>query len=437
MKRDPDARTVLSAAFRRTGTGPSIGRGMNDSLGYVLGLATMGFIGGLMLFVRGLVAYRRDRLISAVATSSLDGLAAGEVRVTGVVQAIGQQLISPLQSRPCVWYRARIDATDDSHRVLLDEERAVHFRVADERGTVRVVPRGARWEVDVAFDESTSLTGAEPPGLDQRHGAGYGLVMPDDPGDMTAAQRQAAIDSLLTVRLAGPSTPDRGGRRGNDGLVGASATSGEGGSFDVNLASGGGLLGASLASAGGGSFDVNLAPSSGLLGASLASGGRRYRESRLEVGERVTILGQALPWSDVRGQMDLADRGGNVERDMAGDLAAAREAGLLAGSPGEAWGNAAIPGFGIGRPTRPPELDPAVRPPDPQEPIADEQHAERFDIPEDELVVARTAGELVIYRGSPAVATRQHDSAFLLGLVGAVMVVCCTLALVAALTGSV
>src|SRR3990172_2410394 len=87
-----------------------------------------GLVGGIVLCRRGLMAYRRDRLISSVATSSLDGIAAGEVRVSGVVEAIDQTLISPLQSKRCVWYRARIETTDDSRRVLLDEERAVHFR---------------------------------------------------------------------------------------------------------------------------------------------------------------------------------------------------------------------------------------------------------------------------------------------------------------------
>ena len=100
-----------------------------------LTLAVIGLAGGMVLFGRGLVAYRRDRLITAVATSSLDGLAAGEVRVSGVVEALDQQLTSPLQSRPCVWYRARIETTGDNSRVLFAEERAVHFRVADGRGT--------------------------------------------------------------------------------------------------------------------------------------------------------------------------------------------------------------------------------------------------------------------------------------------------------------
>jgi hypothetical protein len=365
---------------------------MDDSPGFVLGLAIMGLIGGLVLFTRGLVAYQRDRRISAVATSSLDGLAAGEVRVTGVVEALDQQLVSPLQSRPCVWYRARIESTDDSRRVLLDEERAVHFRIADGRGRIRVAPAGARWEIGVAFDEATSLTGGEPPGLAMRQAPSFGMVVPDDPASMTDAGRQAAIDALLTVRQPSPA---RTGRPGP----------GDGGS---------------------------------LLETALASGsGRRYRESRLEVGDAITVLGQALPWSDVQRQLDIASRNMNVEQEMAQDLSTAREAGLLAASPEAAWGNAAIPGFGIGRPTRPPELDPAARPPDLSGSSADEPGTEHFDIPDDELVVAHAPdAELVIYRGSPLAATRQHDRAFLLGLVGAVMSVCCALALVSVLGGS-
>jgi hypothetical protein len=365
---------------------------MDDSPGFVLGLALMGLIGGVVLFARGLVAYRRDRLISAVATSSLDGLAAGEVRVSGLVQAVDQQLTSPLQSRPCVWYRARIESTDDSRRVLLDEERAVHFRVIDGRGSIRVAPAGARWEIDPDFDESTSLTGAEPPGLERRRGASYDMVLPDDPGDMTDAQRQAAIDALLTVDR--PASPEASDGTGGFGLLG------------------------------------------GILE---TSRGRRYREARLEVGETVTIIGQALPWADVRQQLEAVGNGGNVERAIADDIADARAAGELAATPEEAWGNAAIPGFGIGQPTRPPELDPDAQPPRVAGPTPHEAAMDRYEIPADELVLARApdgALALAIYRGTPQAATQQHDLAFVLGLVGAVMAVCCTLALGAVLTGS-
>ena len=381
---------VLSAPFQPADAGSSIERDMDDSPGFVLGLALMGLIGGVVLFARGLVAYRRDRLISAVATSSLDGLAAGEVRVSGLVQAVDQLLTSPIQSRPCVWYRARIESTDDSRRVFLDEERAVHFRITDGRGQIRVAPTGARWEIGTDFDESTSLTGAEPPGLERRSGASYDMVLPNDPEDMTDAQRQAAIEALLAV---GPPAP-------LDAADGAGA---------------GSLLGGTLGT----------------------SGGRRYREARMEVGETVTIVGQALPWADVRQQLEAMGSGGNVDRAIADDIADAREAGELAASPEEAWGNAAIPGFGIGQPTRPPELDPDAQPPPAVEPTAHEVAMDRYQIPADELVLARApGGTLAIYRGAPQAATQQHDLAFLLGLVGAVMAVCCTLALGAVLTGT-
>jgi hypothetical protein len=255
-----------------------------------------------------------------------------------------------------------------------------------------VAPAGARWEIGVAFDEATSLTGGQPPGLAMRQAPSFGMVVPDDPASMTDAQRQAAIDALLTVSQPSPA---RTGKPGPGGL-------------------------------------------GSLLETALASGsGRRYRESRLEVGDTITVLGQALPWSDVQRQIDIASRNRNVEQDMAQDLSSAREAGLLAASPEVAWGNAAIPGFGIGQPMRPPELDPAARPPDLSASGADESATEHFDIPDDELVVAHAPGaELIIYRGSPMAATRQHDPAFLLGLVGAVMSACCALALAAMVSGS-
>jgi hypothetical protein len=361
---------------------------MDDPGFTVVFLAILGLGGGIVLLARGLVAYRRDRLITAVATSSLDGLAAGEVRVTGVVQAIDQQLTSPLQSRPCVWYRARIESTDDSRRVLFDDERAVQFRVADARGAIRVVPGGARWEVGTDFDERTSLTGAEPHGLHRRHGGSYAMVVPDDPQQMSEAQRQAAIVALLTVSPTVPAADE-----------------------DDRTASG----------------ISSFAPGTG--------SGRRYREARLEVGQTVTVLGQALPWADAREEL-AAPAGTNVERVMADDLAIARETGQLAATPEEAWGNAAIPGFGIGRPTSPPSIDPAARPPAVAGPEVDAAARQRYQIPAHELVLARaTGGELAIYEGAPVEATRRHDADFLLGLVGAVMVVVCTLALGVSVAG--
>ena len=275
----------------------------------------MGLIGGIVLFARGLVAYRRDRLISAVATSSLDGLAAGEVRVSGVVEAIDQQLTSPLQSRPCVWYRARIESTDDSRRVLFDEERAVHFRITDGAGPGPGRPRrrtlGDRRRlrrVDEPHGRGAAGPGAAPrrrlrDGRSRRPGAHDRSPAPGR--HRRPADRQPAVAD-------GPRRGRRGWRQPPRAAWRARADA--------------------------------------------ATARRAWRSARPS-----PILGQALPWSDVREQLEATVGGSNVERDMAEDIADARAAGELAATPEEAWGNAAIPGFGIGRPTRPPELDPERR----------------------------------------------------------------------------
>jgi hypothetical protein len=208
---------------------------------------------------------------------------------------------------------------------------------------------------------------------------------------MTEGQRQAAIDALLTVRPPARLTEPVGPGVGS-GLVGAGSGT---------------------------------------------TSGRRYHEARLEPGQTVTVIGQALPWADVVAQSEAASRTNAVDRDIAQDIAAARDAGVLAGSPEEAWGNAAIPGFGIGRPTEPPELDPDARTPQLAEPAAYEDSMESYTIPADSLVLAKApGGSMAVYLGEPAVATRQHDLAFLLGIVGGIVAVASALGMGALLTGS-
>lgn len=354
-------------------------------------LASAGFMGGIVLFMRGLLAYRRDRLISAVATSSLASIAAGEVRVSGIVEAIGQTLVSPLRSRPCVWYRARVEESGEKGRVLLAEERALGFRIADESGTIRVLPQGARWEIDPVLEGSTSMGGDGPSGLQLRAGPGLAPFVPDDPDLMTESQRQAAIEALLTVKPPAPASAGALGDRG------------------VALGSGIGI--------GSGS-------------------GHRYSEACLEPGEVVTVIGQALPWSDVHELVIARDGGSNVERAIAEDIAVARAAGHLVASPDEAWGNAAILGFGIGRPTRPPDLDPEAHPPELSDTEAETAASDSFDIPDEDLVLTGGRhGPLAIYAGAPLEATTHHDFAFAVGILGAGMAVLCALGLGAILSG--
>jgi hypothetical protein len=309
--------------------------------------------------------------------------------VSGTVEPVALTLVSPLQSTPCVWYRARIEESGESSRVLMNEERSQEFDLRDATGRVRIVPRGARWEIGPVFDESTGLTGDEPPGLAPRTGSSFAVIAERDPAALSGLERDAAIADLLRVKAPAPPV------------------------------------------------DTSALEDAAPFGASLGVGGRRkrYRESRLEPGQTVTIIGQARPWSDVREAMAAWDAGSNVDRDIAGDIAAARAAGMLVGSPEEAWGNAAIPGFGIGKPTGMPEVDPEATPPEVVEPPPEPTPAGRYLIGDDELVIARGRSPLAIYAGTPAEAEMHHDSSFVLGIVGAVMSVVSVLAVGVLLTG--
>jgi hypothetical protein len=153
----------------------------------------------------------------------------------------------------------------------------------------------------------------------------------------------------------------------------------------------------------------------------------RYRELRLEPGDAVTIVGRALPFSDLDDPTEADIAEGSLAADDAevtGDIAEAREAGLLVGSPQEAWGNAAIPGFGIDRPTRAPELDPSAHAPS----LAGASEAARimraFSIPPETLVLASAhAAPLLIAFGVPQAVVSRQQGRFLVGLLGAVLAI--------------
>ena len=162
----------------------------------------------------------------------------------------------------------------------------------------------------------------------------------------------------------------------------------------------------------------------------VGSGGREYEEARLEPGDTVTIVGTALPFGhlpDPTGA-DRMDRAGDPfagidDPVLAADLAEARAAGTLL-PPEEAWGNAAIPGFGIGQPVREPELDPEASRPVLAPAGRAQEIAVRFDIDPDTLVLAASDGSpLLIAEGSPEIAVAREQGRFLVGLLGAALAV--------------
>ena len=146
-----------------------------------------------------------------------------------------------------------------------------------------------------------------------------------------------------------------------------------------------------------------------------------YREARLEIGDAVTIIGRALPFSDLADPV-ASDYGFetawlDTDPEIAADLAEARASGTLTGDPEEAWGNAAIPGFGIGRPVTAPQIDLAAR----QLPLATAAQADGaeqiFEIDPETLVVASSAEvPLVIAYGTPGAVMDRSRTRFAIGL---------------------
>jgi hypothetical protein len=333
---------------------------------WVILLSVAGLAVGLGALAKGMVAYRATLRVGDIGTSTISSIAAGEVRVTGVVEPAELTLVSLLTSTPCVYYRASVGAEGDGSPVDdggFEEERSVGFRVRDATGSIRVFPRGAHIDAPVRLDEETGAMGDEPPGLAFRAGASMMATEPD---------REAAIAALL--RLHDPSTSDRPGA---------------------------------------------LRPS---------ERGRRYREARLEPGDAVTVVGRALPFGDLSDPV-AADFGSGADLraddpEVAADLAAAREAGILALDPAAAWGNAAIAGFGIGRPVSTPIIEAGATP----LPVASAEETERikrtFEIaPEALVLVASSEVPLLIAHGAPGAVVERSRLNMALGLLGAVLAI--------------
>ena len=352
-------------------------------------IAILGIALGLWLLGRGMRGYRDAIRLGDTATSRISTLAAGEVRVSGVVDVAELTLVSPLQSAACVYYEATIG--DAGSLIDLDprfrERRAVGFRLRDASGSIRVFPRGARWDAPTCFAGSTGVLGEEPPGLMLRTGSAVA------DGEL---DRDAAVAALLSVRPA---------------LTG---------SADEPLRVTGGWPGA-------------FGPAT--------SRRRSYHETRLAPGDPVTIVGRALPFSDLsdpaEADVALDAESGPDDPEVTGDIAEARQAGVLADTPDAAWGNAAIPGFGIGRPVRAPDIDPAAR----SLPLATRDEAarsdRRFRIAPETLVLASAPGvPLLIAYGLPTGAVARGQDRFIVGLLGALLAIGSALGLAAMIGGA-
>ncbi len=336
---------------------------MTDAASLLLALSALGIGGGVLLLVRGFGSYRSAVRVGDTSTSRVASLAAGEVRVSGAIEPAEVTIRSPLQDRECVWYRSRVTAGRDD-RTLFEDERGVGFRLRDATGAIRVFPRGARIDAPRRLDDEDSALGERP--------ASVSMGTRSSPDPRVAGDREAAIAELLTVHTPEP---------------------------DETVVAG---------------WD----------------GARHYTEARLEVGDVITVVGTAVPFGQLADPdgADLLDRYGDPlagldDPEVAMNIAEAREAGILT-TPEEAWGNAAIPGFGIGKPVRRPELDAGATVPVLATPDEAATIARTWDLGPDELVIAAAEGSpLLIATGAPGEVVAREENRFLLGLLGALLAI--------------
>ncbi len=342
----------------------------------VTALGALGIVAGIVLLVRGLGGYRSLIRVSDTSTSTITSMAAGEVRVSGVIEPAEMTLISLLQSVACVYYRSTVGEVGERSPADrgYNEERSIGFLVRDATGSLRVFPRGARFDAPVRFKDETGTLGDEPAALDIRRGG---------PTRVAEVDRAAAAADLLRVRRPEEWSP-------LDGIG--------------------------------------------------ADGRRSYREMRLEPGDAVTIVGRAAPFSELSDPAgaDIGDGSADSldDPEVAADVAAARAAGTLADDPASAWGNAAIPGFGIGRPVAEPEIDPAAN----QLPLASPDEAARttrtFEIAPETLVLAASDEvPLLIAYGEPGAVADRGRTRLLVGLLGALLAIASAMVTAVSVTG--
>lgn len=400
-----------------------------------------GLAGGLVLLVRGLQGYRQATRIGDVGTSRIASIAAGEVRISGVVEPAEVLLVSPLQSADCVYYRARVRQSEGNRTAtVLDEERAVGFHVRDGTAAIRVFPRGAAWDVPARLDARDGMLGDTPAGLMPRMGPSMRAAHPDQDALVAQLLGSASPGSTADASWTGPSgAGDDGGSAG--GTAGASSIAPSRDAFE------GGAGGAPLAGDGRATApefaldDLVLMQSAGGFA---RPGPKHYVEARIEPGETITVIGSALPFSSLD-DPDEADaaRGsgdelapGELDPEVAADLAAARAAGAIAPDAESAWGNAAIPGFGIGRPVRPPTLDSGVAPLPIATPAEVAGFRRQFEVAPDTLVIASgTDTRLLISSGAPGQAEARNQGRFFMGLAGALLAIVCAVAIALQLGG--
>ncbi len=117
--------------------------------------AGIGFVIGILLFVRGFRILQRKRLILDTPTAKARSAAIGLVELTGL--AVGPHTItSPITQRACFYYRTavwkEVGSGKNRHwEQKIDERFHVPFFVEDDTGMVLIDPNGAELDIHCDF----------------------------------------------------------------------------------------------------------------------------------------------------------------------------------------------------------------------------------------------------------------------------------------------
>jgi hypothetical protein len=141
---------------------------MANSDGRLILYSVIGLAFGIFTFYKGLMKFKKKKLIEDIPTSAVRSIAMGLVEIFGqVVPSKGSIIVSPLTNKDCVYYTYEIEEYIRSGKrsrwvTVKKGSEGVHFFLKDKTGLVLVEPNGAEIEIknDFFFE---SRIGRDPP----------------------------------------------------------------------------------------------------------------------------------------------------------------------------------------------------------------------------------------------------------------------------------
>ena len=168
---------------------------------WLVSMAVVGAVGGVVLFFRGFRMLQYKRLILNTPFSKIRSASIGLVEVSGM--PTGPQTISAaITGDPCYYYRVRAwqwveSGNDHKWEQVLDESLSVPFFLDDSTGKVLVNPQGAELDVHRNFTDEL-----------QTSSFGKGSIIPENIRKFVALRGLLSADKIrLEERIIKPGYP--------------------------------------------------------------------------------------------------------------------------------------------------------------------------------------------------------------------------------------